>query len=88
MVLESCCVETSKTTTLLIILLRFTTIFFIYYNLRINLDNTDLIFFDSSNIAHSNPPIKLLKNNVEYETYDNSNIVSLVFFKSKCLLIK
>lgn len=63
-------------------------IFFTDYNLRINLDNTDLIFFDSSNIAHSNPPIKLLKNNIEYKTYDNSSIVSLVFFKSKCLLIK
>lgn len=51
------------------------------YDLDINLTNKDLLLFDSSRVKHANPKFKI--NGEYYETYDNSNIISLVFFKSK-----
>ena len=57
------------------------------YNLRIELDRNDLLFFDSNTIAHSNPPIQLISGE-KFKTHPNTDIISLVFFKAKSLLIK
>lgn len=62
-------------------------LFFSDYDLRISLNQTDLIFFDSAKIAHSNPPIQL-KDGTTHEYHNNSVIRSIVLFKSKSLLIK
>ena len=62
-------------------------ILFSDYNLSIGLDETDILFFQSDKVAHSNPQIQLIDGSI-HDYHDNTNIMSLVFFKSKSLLKK
>jgi len=51
------------------------------YDLEISLTDKDLLIFDSSKVKHANPPMVVDGN--RYHIYNDSNVISLVFFKSK-----